>query len=53
MSVKQRIAVNLPSAPARGYEILVGSGLFTSIATLLSRFCPAHRYAVVTDDRVA
>lgn len=53
MSLKQRIAVNLPERPARGYEILVGSGLFTSIATLLSRFCPAHRYAVVTDDRVA
>jgi 3-dehydroquinate synthase len=31
----------------------VGSGLFTSIATILSKFCPAHRYAVVTDDRVA
>jgi 3-dehydroquinate synthase len=53
MSLKQRVAVNLPGRPARGYEILVGSGLFTSIATLLSRFCPAHRYAVVTDDRVA
>jgi 3-dehydroquinate synthase len=53
MSVKQRIAVTLPERPSRGYEILVGSGLFTSIATILSRFCPAHRYAVITDDRVA
>ncbi|MBV9109721.1 MAG: 3-dehydroquinate synthase [Gemmatimonadetes bacterium] len=53
MSIKQRIAIQLPERPARGYEILVGSGLFTSIATILSKFCPAHRYAVVTDDRVA
>jgi 3-dehydroquinate synthase len=53
MSSKQRIAVTLPAAGSRGYEILVGSGIFTSIATILSRFCAAHRYAVVTDDRVA
>ena len=53
MSIKQRIAVALPEGGARGYEILVGNGLFTSVATILSRFCPAHRYAVVTDDRVA
>jgi 3-dehydroquinate synthase len=53
MSIKQRIAVTLPERPQRGYEILVGAGLFTSIATILSKFCPAHRYAVVTDDRVA
>jgi 3-dehydroquinate synthase len=53
MSIKQRIAIALPERAQRGYEILVGAGTFTSIATILSRFCPAHRYAVVTDDRVA
>jgi 3-dehydroquinate synthase len=53
MSIKQRIAVSLPERPSQGYEILVGSGLFGSLANVLSRFCPAHRYAVVTDDRVA
>ncbi|HEX6749964.1 MAG TPA: 3-dehydroquinate synthase [Longimicrobium sp.] len=53
MSIKQRIAVQLPEKGARGYEILVGGGLFASIASILSKFCPAHRYAVVTDDRVA
>jgi len=52
MSIKQRIAIALPERAQRGYEILVGAGMFTSIATILSRFCPAHRYAVVTDDRV-
>ena len=53
MSNKQRIAVSLPERPSRGYEVLVGSGMFASLANTLSRFCPAHRYAVVTDDRVA
>ena len=53
MSAKQRIAVNLPARPPQGYEILVGAGTFGSLGTILSRFCPAQRYAVVTDDRVA
>jgi 3-dehydroquinate synthase len=53
MSTKQRIRVALPERPSQGYEILVGNGLFASLATILSKFCPAHRYAVVTDDRVA
>lgn len=53
MSTPHRVRVSLPEANSRGYEVLVGSGLFASLATALSRFCPAHRYAVVTDDRVA
>ena len=53
MSSKHRIAVNLPERPSQGYEILVGAGTFGSLGTILSRFCPAQRYAVVTDDHVA
>jgi 3-dehydroquinate synthase len=53
MSTKHRIRVSLPEAPNTGYEILVGSGLFSSLAGILSKFCAAPRYAVVTDDRVA
>ncbi len=53
MSTPHRVKVALPEARSRGYEVLVGSGLFASLASILSRFCPAHRYAVVTDDRVA
>jgi 3-dehydroquinate synthase len=53
MSTKQRVAVNLPGTESRGYEILVGSGIFGSLANILSKFCPAPRYAVVTDDNVA
>ena len=48
-----RIAVSLPETPSAGYEILVGSGLFSALPSVLSRFCPCTRYAVVTDDRVA
>lgn len=53
MSTPHRVKVALPEANSRGYEVLVGAGLFSTIASVLSRFCPAHRYAVVTDDRVA
>jgi 3-dehydroquinate synthase len=53
MTAPHRIAVQLADAPAAGYEILVGSGLFAALPSILSRFCPAHRYAVITDDRVA
>jgi 3-dehydroquinate synthase len=53
MSIKQRIAVSSSEGPASGYEVLVGPGIFGSIGTILSKFCPAQRYAVVTDDRVA
>jgi 3-dehydroquinate synthase len=48
-----RIAVSLPESPATGYEILVGGGLFSALPSILARFCPAPRYAVITDDRVA
>lgn len=53
MSTPHRVKVALPEGSSRGYEVLVGAGLFGSLASILSRFCPAHRYAVVTDDRVA
>lgn len=50
----QRIKVALPEAPvSHAYEVLVGPGLFASLASILSKFAPAHRYAVITDDRVA
>jgi 3-dehydroquinate synthase len=53
MSTPYRVKVALPEGAPRGYEVLVGAGLFSALASVLSRFCPAHRYAVVTDDRVA
>ncbi len=53
MSTPHRVKVALPEGASRGYEVLVGAGLFSSLASVVSRFCPAHRYAVVTDDHVA
>ena len=53
MSTPHRVRVGFPEGASRSYEVLVGAGLFSTIASVLSRFCPAHRYAVVTDDRVA
>jgi 3-dehydroquinate synthase len=49
----QRICVSLRPGEGDPYEVMVGPGLFGSLASILSRVCPAHRYAVVTDDRVA
>jgi 3-dehydroquinate synthase len=34
------------------YEVLVGAGLLSGCAERLSRACPAHRYAIISDDRV-
>jgi 3-dehydroquinate synthase len=36
-----------------GYEILIGPGLVGSVASILSRCAPAHRYAIITDHHVA
>jgi 3-dehydroquinate synthase len=53
MTAQHRIAVSLPEVPSNGYEVLVGRGLFPALPSILQRFCPAPRYAVITDDRVA
>lgn len=52
MSV-HRIAVSRGAPAARSYEILLGLGVWDSLPSFLERHCPAHRYAVITDDRVA
>ena len=38
---------------AGGYDIFVGRGVLAELPALLAERCPAHRYAVVTDSRVA
>jgi 3-dehydroquinate synthase len=53
MGAPYKVRGTLPAEGSRSYEVLVGAGLFTSLAAIVSRFCPAHRYAIVTDDRVA
>lgn len=47
-----RIPVTVGS-PAGAYEIVVGAGIWSSIAAVVERSCPAHRYAVITDHQVA
>lgn len=41
------------SAGAGEYDVRVGSGLLDGLAALLAETCPAHRYVVISDDRVA
>ena len=44
----------VPVETARGgYPVLVGTGLLAELPALLEEHAPAHRYAVVSDDRVA
>ena len=50
--VVTRIPVRLSPPPAPDYEVQVGAGTLSSLAALLPRLCPAHRYAIITDDRV-
>ncbi|HUE95432.1 MAG TPA: 3-dehydroquinate synthase family protein, partial [Longimicrobiaceae bacterium] len=38
---------------ARGYEVRIGSGLLARIGRCLEEFCPAHRYVMIADSRVA
>jgi 3-dehydroquinate synthase len=48
-----RIPVPQPGGSGNGYEIVVGAGTWRSLPSLIERACLAHRYAVVTDHRVA
>jgi 3-dehydroquinate synthase len=41
------------SAGNGGYEIVVGSGTWRSLPSLIEKYCLAHRYAIITDHQVA
>lgn len=47
------INVRVPGFTAAAYDVHVGHGLVAQLATLLRAHCPAHRYAVIADHRVA
>lgn len=53
MRTLHRMAVGCGAGSDAAYEILVGEGVWESLPAILQRHCPAHRYAVITDDRVA
>lgn len=41
------------TTPVQDYEVRIGDGLLDHLAEHLAAACPAHRYAVIADDRVA
>jgi len=47
------VRVSLAPPPNASYDILIGRGLLGELPALLSRACPAARYAVIADSHVA
>ena len=47
------VRVPLISERDASYDILIDRGLFSDLARLVVRHCPAHRYAVISDSHVA
>ena len=48
-----RVRIDFGDGSGRGYDILVGEGLLGRLPRLLAAACPAHRYVLIADDRVA
>lgn len=44
--------VRVPLA-ASPYDVVLGSGILSDLPALLSRYCPASRYAIIADSHVA
>lgn len=51
--IVENIPVSVPPVPSADYPVYVGDGLWDRLPELLSEHCPAHRYALIADDRVA
>lgn len=47
------VPVRVPAASAESYEVRIGGGVWHELPRLLGERCPAHRYALITDERVA
>jgi len=47
------VRVSLTAPPDASYDILIGRGLLGDLPAVLSRSCPAARYAVIADSHVA
>jgi len=47
------VRVRVPVGAARGYEVRIGPGLLEELGTACAEAAPAHRYAVLSDARVA
>lgn len=46
------VRVSLPGSPESGYPVEIGSGIWSTAAARISGCCPAHRYALITDENV-
>jgi 3-dehydroquinate synthase len=54
IQVKVRVVLDAAGSGAlEGYDVQIDPGLIDSLATLLLRACPRHRYAVIADSNVA
>lgn len=52
--VTARVAIEFPpSKSGQDYEVRIGPGQIDGLAEQLREACPAHRYAVIADSRVA
>lgn len=49
----RRVQVRIRVSEDRSYPICIGAGILRALPRALARLCPAARYAVVTDARVA
>ncbi|MSR23153.1 MAG: 3-dehydroquinate synthase [Gemmatimonadetes bacterium] len=47
-----RTEVSVRTSTGVGYPVLVGAGILDELPALLTRLCPAHRYALIADERV-
>jgi 3-dehydroquinate synthase len=47
------VRIDFEEAPSRGYDIVVGEGVLKALPRLLADVCRAHRYVLISDDRVA
>lgn len=47
------VPVRVPAPPSADYEVRVGEGVWDLLPGLLAERAPAHRYALIADDRVA
>lgn len=52
-AAEARVSIDFGDATGRGYDVLVGEGLLRGLPRLLEAACPAHRYALISDQRVA
>jgi len=48
-----RVGVCTPPSGERKYDVVIGAGLLEEAGSIVADVCPAHRYAVIADTRVA